>query len=88
MRIGVDLDGVIVDSIQYWIRVLNRESGTNYRSGDLPDTYSTAELAAFIAGLQYEQIPAAIRERVKDIILDSLASALAGTAVSASTMRG
>ena len=39
----------------------------------------TAELAAFIAGLQYEQIPAAIRERVKDIILDSLASAIAGT---------
>ena len=39
----------------------------------------TAELAAFIAGLQYEQIPAAIRERVKDIILDTIASALAGT---------
>ncbi|HTE15827.1 MAG TPA: MmgE/PrpD family protein [Burkholderiales bacterium] len=39
----------------------------------------TADLAAFIAGLQYEQIPAAIRERVKDIILDSIASALAGT---------
>jgi 2-methylcitrate dehydratase PrpD len=42
-------------------------------------TTPTAELAAFIAGLQYEQIPVAIRERVKDIILDSLASALAGT---------
>jgi 2-methylcitrate dehydratase PrpD len=39
----------------------------------------TADLAAFMAGLQYEQIPAAIRERVKDIILDSIASALAGT---------
>lgn len=39
----------------------------------------TAELAAFIAGLQYEQIPAATRERVKDIILDAVASALAGT---------
>lgn len=39
----------------------------------------TAELAAFIAGLQYEHIPGAIRERVKDIILDALASALAGT---------
>ena len=39
----------------------------------------TADLAAFIAGLQYEQIPVAIRERVKDIILDTLASALAGT---------
>ena len=39
----------------------------------------TADLAAFIAGLQYEHIPAAIRERVKDIILDAIASALAGT---------
>lgn len=39
----------------------------------------TAELATYIAGLHYEQIPAAIRERVKDIILDSLASAIAGT---------
>ncbi len=39
----------------------------------------TAELAAFITSLQYEQIPSAIRERVKDIILDSIASALAGT---------
>lgn len=46
MRIGVDLDGVIVDSVRYWVRVLNRELGTNYRSGDLPDTYATAELAA------------------------------------------
>jgi 2-methylcitrate dehydratase PrpD len=39
----------------------------------------TAELAAFIAGLQYEHIPDVIRERVKNIILDTLASALAGT---------
>jgi 2-methylcitrate dehydratase PrpD len=42
-------------------------------------TTPTAELAAFIAGLQYEHIPEVIRERVKDIILDTLASALAGT---------
>jgi 2-methylcitrate dehydratase PrpD len=39
----------------------------------------TTELAAFIAGLRYEHIPAPIRERVKDIILDAIASALAGT---------
>jgi uncharacterized HAD superfamily protein len=45
MRIGVDLDGVIVDSIAYWIRVLNREAGTNYLPGDLPDTYAAASLA-------------------------------------------
>ena len=38
----------------------------------------TAELARFIAQLQYEDLPAAIRERVKDIILDTLASAIAG----------
>ena len=38
----------------------------------------TTELARFIAGLQYEDLPAAIRERVKDIILDTLASAIAG----------
>ncbi len=39
----------------------------------------SADLAAFIAGLHYEQMPAAIRERVKDYILDAIASALAGT---------
>ena len=39
----------------------------------------TAELAAFVAHLQYDQIPVAIRERVKDIILDAIASAIAGT---------
>jgi 2-methylcitrate dehydratase PrpD len=39
----------------------------------------TAALADFIAGLQYEQIPETIRERVKDFILDAIASALAGT---------
>lgn len=38
----------------------------------------TAELAGFIANLKYEDIPAAIRERVKDYILDAFASALAG----------
>lgn len=44
-------------------------------SGSAP----TTDLAAFIAGLQYEHIPVATRERVKDIILDAIASALAGT---------
>jgi 2-methylcitrate dehydratase PrpD len=38
----------------------------------------TTELAAFIANLRYEDIPAAVRERVKDYLLDALASALAG----------
>ncbi len=46
VRIGLDLDGVVVDSIAYWIRVLNREAGTAYLPGDLPNTYSTATLAA------------------------------------------
>jgi 2-methylcitrate dehydratase PrpD len=38
----------------------------------------TTELAGFIAGLKYDDIPAQVRERVKDYILDALASALAG----------
>lgn len=38
----------------------------------------TADLARFIAGLKYDDLPVAIRERVKDIILDTLASAIAG----------
>ena len=38
----------------------------------------TADLARFIAGLAYEDIPATVRERVKDYILDAIASALAG----------
>lgn len=42
-------------------------------------TTPTTELAAFIANLQYDQIPPAIRERVKDILLDAIASAIAGT---------
>jgi 2-methylcitrate dehydratase PrpD len=38
----------------------------------------TAALARFVAGLEYGHLPAAVRERVKDIILDTLASAIAG----------
>ena len=38
----------------------------------------TAELASFIANLHYDDIPAPVRERVKDYILDAIASALAG----------
>lgn len=38
----------------------------------------TATLARFIATLQYDDIPLAVREKVKDYILDSIASALAG----------
>lgn len=38
----------------------------------------TAELARFVAGLNYEAIPDRTRERVKDIVLDTLASAIAG----------
>ena len=38
----------------------------------------TTELARFVAGLKYEDLPAQTRERVKDIILDTLASAIAG----------
>jgi 2-methylcitrate dehydratase PrpD len=38
----------------------------------------TQELAAFFADLRYEALPAAVRERVIDIALDTVASAIAG----------
>ena len=38
----------------------------------------TTALAQFVAGLQYEDLPSRIRERVKDIVLDTIASAIAG----------
>lgn len=47
MRIGVDLDGVIVDSIPRWIEVLNRGSGRKFGPYELPPTHSTPELAAY-----------------------------------------
>ncbi|MGE5674662.1 MAG: 5' nucleotidase, NT5C type [Mycobacterium leprae] len=46
MRIGLDLDGVVVNSIPYWIRVLNREAGTNYGPGDLPSSHGTPAMAS------------------------------------------
>jgi 2-methylcitrate dehydratase PrpD len=38
----------------------------------------TAILARFASGLRYEDIPARVRERVKDLLIDALACALAG----------
>ena len=38
----------------------------------------TAELARFVAELTYEDLPPRVRERVKDILLDTIASAIAG----------
>ena len=38
----------------------------------------TTELAQFVAGLRYEDLPPRVGERVKDIVLDTIASALAG----------
>lgn len=46
MRIGIDLDGVIVDSVRRWGEVLNRYAGTSYGPDDLPDTHGTPEMAA------------------------------------------
>lgn len=43
MRIGFDLDGVIVDSIGHWIRVFNRELQAGYGPGALPDTHGSPE---------------------------------------------
>lgn len=39
----------------------------------------TQDLARFVSELDAERIPPAVRERVKDIVMDTLASALAGT---------
>lgn len=39
----------------------------------------TAGLAAFVAGLRYEQIPGEVKDRIKLLILDSLGCALFGT---------
>ena len=41
-------------------------------------TEPTTELARFVAELEYEDLPDRVRERVKDIVLDTLASAVAG----------
>src|SRR5215212_10290465 len=38
----------------------------------------SAELAAFVSRLSYDDLPPRVRERVKDLVLDTLASALAG----------
>lgn len=46
MRIGLDLDGVIVDSVWRWGEVLNRYAGTRFGPEDLPDTHGTPEMAA------------------------------------------
>lgn len=47
LRIGLDLDGVVVDSIPRWIDVINRGSGRLYRPGELPATHDTPEMAAY-----------------------------------------
>jgi aconitate decarboxylase len=41
-------------------------------------TNPTRDLAAFLAELSYESMPARVRERVTDIVLDTIASAIAG----------
>jgi 2-methylcitrate dehydratase PrpD len=44
----------------------------------MPEHSPTETLAEFISGLSLERIPQTVRERVKDIVLDTVASALAG----------
>jgi hypothetical protein len=48
VRIGLDLDGVVVDSIGRWIEVLNRKAGPKYTLDALPDTSADPELNANI----------------------------------------
>lgn len=40
--------------------------------------HPTQDLAAFFADLRYDALPAAVRERVTDIVLDTVANAIAG----------
>lgn len=40
--------------------------------------HPTQDLAEFLADLRYESLPASVRERVTDIVLDTVASAIAG----------
>ena len=58
MRIAVDLDGVVVDSVPYWIAVVNREAGTAYGPGDLPQGYATPEMAAICDAHEVEMLVA------------------------------
>lgn len=44
----------------------------------MTDLQPTRELAGFFANLRYDSLPAAVRDRVTDIVLDTVASALAG----------
>ncbi len=46
MRIGIDLDGVVVDSIPRWVEVFNRVSGETYLPGTLINTYGSPGTAA------------------------------------------
>ncbi len=46
-------------------------------------SHPSAELAAFAAGLAYEDIPAAVLRRTEDLMLDTLASVLAGSSARA-----
>ncbi len=46
MRIGLDLDGVVCDSVPKWREVFARELGLVYSQRELPDTYGTPEHAA------------------------------------------
>jgi 2-methylcitrate dehydratase PrpD len=43
-------------------------------------TNATDALASFVSSLAYDDIPAAVRDRVQEILLDTFASALAGNA--------
>jgi uncharacterized protein len=47
VRIGLDMDGVVVDSIPRWIEVINRGSGRYYGPGELPATHDTPAMAAY-----------------------------------------
>ncbi len=46
------------------------------RGGEIPEP--TRQLANFVSALRYEDLPESVRHRVREIVLDTIASALAG----------
>lgn len=55
MRIGIDLDGVVVNSIPRWVEVINR-SGAGYGPDELPETHSWPERAAYSDANELEML--------------------------------
>src|SRR5690606_40822682 len=56
---------------------------TLYFAMDMTMSHPSAELAEFTAQLEYEDIPSPVLRRIEDLLLDYVASALAGSSARA-----